>query len=984
MAVDNDNQPGDSAQTGPAGDNLAGATIGATVGATVATEGPLDNSLPVDEEPPLTTVAPTPILTRGRWWRFPPSFRYHLSLETLLYALIILFATFTRFWELDVRTLHHDEGVHAYYSWLLFNGQGYSQEPWKHGPFLYHIQALVFWIFGDSNATARFSTAIFGVLICLLPLGLRRELGRWGTLTATLLLAISPMFLYFSRFLREDIFVAFATLALFVSIVRFLHRPQAGWWYAGMLSLAMLFCTKEVSFFYLALFGGFWLAWLCWQLAPRLLLILGGYAVLALVIFFFTMALYPPPAIPFDTVSGDEIRQYIVNLLMHPVFWAFIVLTVTGIGVYIFAFHEVAAARKAFMVSRGWASADISLPRALFAPYQQPRTVAYATAWLGRHWRVTLTGFGLAFAFYFILFTGFFTDIPQGSVGLFSGLWYWMAQQGVARGNQPWFYYFFMLPLYEPLALAFGTFAGVAILVRAFRYGFSRPRKFVWLPVSQLGKVGRGSPTDGSEDSDDEMDSAVVGPPKSEDPARKEETLVEVEVAMRPAGNAIWPGRRRRENHPYLVRLMLVAWAFGGLAFYTWASEKMPWLTVQVALPFILLAAYQMDSIWSGIEDYFQSGAHREIVLWNFKGKTFFWTLVGGLVFAGFLFYMTLLNLSAVEENLTTSSGRIDWLTLFIPPVIALLFFTALFSFTGVQLAGKVFGAVAFGFLTYFLLHTGFTYSFDHGDVAYEMGVYTQTTPDVLRVVKELDAVSTVLSSQKQVFSSDKRAYPSAVNNLKLLPVLYDDDMRTPLDFYLRDYTNRRRVADFTADNMAGVNLSDYPVIMVADSKQASLSDTEKKTLTDNYVARHYAFQYWFEESQYRNFDNAASVQIAFLTNKASQGVVKNANNEVVVNRGDIMTTELLQRVSGEPGVLDKIYNVNGGNSSLLHLQEAGKSLYQLRNPADLSRLWRYVMFREQFQPLGRREFTLYIKKDIIGTWRAFGDLVDYPISQGQ
>ena len=198
---------------------------------------------------------------------------------------------------------------------------------------------------------------------------MRRELGRWGTLTATFLLAISPMFLYFSRFLREDIFVAFSTLALFVCLVRFVHRPQAVWWYTGMLSLAMLFCTKEVSFFYLALFGGFCLAWLCWQLAPRLLLILGGYAVLAAVVFFLVMWLYPPPAIPFDTVSATKFAITSGNLLIHPVFWSFIILSVVGIGIYFFAFREVASSRRQFMVSRGWASvryfASASFVRAL-------------------------------------------------------------------------------------------------------------------------------------------------------------------------------------------------------------------------------------------------------------------------------------------------------------------------------------------------------------------------------------------------------------------------------------------------------------------------------------------------------------------------------------------------------------------------------------------------------------------------------------------
>lgn len=984
MAVEHDNQPGEDFPDNHTG-NFSAGLGGPKPGAQDLLDDPADLPQAGEEFVEYEVTPPPPVSVR-RWWRIPPSFRYHLSLEMVLYILIIGVAAFLRFYDLDYRALHHDEGVHAYYSWRLFNGQGYDQEPWKHGPFLYHVQALVFWLLGDSQAVARVSTALFGTLILLLPLGLRRELGRWGTLTATFLLAISPMFLYFSRFLREDIFVAFATLALFVCLVRFIHRPQAVWWYAGMLSLAMLFCTKEVSFFYLALFGEFCLAWLCWQLAPRLLLILGGYAVLAGLVFFLVMALYPPPAIPFDTVSGDLIRDYIGQLLTHPVFWSFIILSVVGVTVYFLAFREVAAARRTFLVSRGWAAPEISLGRALFAPYRQPRTVAYATAWLGRHQRVLWIGLGLGFAFYFILFTGFFTNIPQGSVGLFSGLWYWMAQQGVARGNQPWFYYFFMIPLYEPLALLFGTIAGVIILWRAFRFGFSRPRKLVWMPVSDLGRVGHTGAGDASTDMDDELDPAGATLPAKEKkaPGAEEETLVEVEVAIRPAGNDIWPGRRRREDHPYFVRLLLVAWAFGGFAFYTWASEKMPWLTVQVALPFILLAAYSMEHVWSGIEEYFRSGAHRQPALWGVRSRTFLGVFVGGLVAAGFLLYMTLLNLTSAQLNISGTVGRLDWLTLFIPPVIALLFFTALFSFIGLPVAVRAGAAVLFGFLVYFLLHTGFTYAFDHGDVALEMGVYTQTAPDLYRTVQELDKVSTVVSANKLLLPNSEVSGPTKVDNLKLLPVLYDDDLRTPLDYYLRNYTNHRRVPDYTTSITNSLSLTDYPVILVADSKASTLSDAQKQTLADNYVAQHLAFQYWFEESQYRDFDRSVSIQIQELTNKPAAATVKDATNQVVVNKGETLTLELLQKLAGEPGVLDRVYNANGGNSSLLHLQQAGKSLYQLTNPGDFARLWRYVMFREQFQPLGQRQFTLYVKKDIIGIWRQYGDLVPFPISRPQ
>ena len=142
--------------------------------------------------------------------------------------------------------------------------------------------------------------------------------------------------------------------------------------------------------------------------------------------------------------------------------------------------------------------------------------------------------------------------------------------------------------------------------------------------------------------------------------------------------------------------------------------------------------------------------------------------------------------------------------------------------------------------------------------------------------------------------------------------------------------------------------------------------------------------RYWFNESQYRDFDQSASIQMQNLQDKPAAATIKDATNAVAVTKGEIMTTDLLQKLAGEPGVLDKVYNANGGNSSLLHLQKAGKSLYQLTNPGDLSRLWRYVMFREQFQPLGQRQFTLYVKKDIIGIWRQYADLVPFPISRPQ
>src|SRR5688572_9946184 len=47
-----------------------------------------------------------------------------ITWESLAYLLLIVAAALTRFWDLGSRALHHDESLHAYYSWLFATGEG--------------------------------------------------------------------------------------------------------------------------------------------------------------------------------------------------------------------------------------------------------------------------------------------------------------------------------------------------------------------------------------------------------------------------------------------------------------------------------------------------------------------------------------------------------------------------------------------------------------------------------------------------------------------------------------------------------------------------------------------------------------------------------------------------------------------------------------------------------------------------------------------
>ncbi|MGH2481606.1 MAG: hypothetical protein ACRDHW_18290, partial [Ktedonobacteraceae bacterium] len=53
---------------------------------------------------------------------------------------------------------------------------------------------------------------------------------------------------------------------------------------------------------------------------------------------------------------------------------------------------------------------------------------------------------------------------------IWQGLYYWLQQQNVARGGQPWYYYFLLIPLYEQIGVVFGLAGIVYSLVKPTRF----------------------------------------------------------------------------------------------------------------------------------------------------------------------------------------------------------------------------------------------------------------------------------------------------------------------------------------------------------------------------------------------------------------------------------------------------------------------------------------------------------------------------------
>ena len=80
---------------------------------------------------------------------------FPLNLETLLVILLVVTALVSRFYDLGARAISHDETNHYVPAYSLYSGNGYQYDPMTHGPLQFHMMALSFSLFGDSDFTGR-------------------------------------------------------------------------------------------------------------------------------------------------------------------------------------------------------------------------------------------------------------------------------------------------------------------------------------------------------------------------------------------------------------------------------------------------------------------------------------------------------------------------------------------------------------------------------------------------------------------------------------------------------------------------------------------------------------------------------------------------------------------------------------------------------------------------------------------------------------
>jgi len=235
-----------------------------------------------------------------------------LDMERVAYLALFILAIVSRFWDLGARVMSHDESLHTRYSWGLYRGDGFQHTPLMHGPVLFHMVALSYLLFGDSDFSARIYPALLGVLIVMFPLFLRRWLGKWGALSASFMFLISPMILYYSRYIREDMPAIMGALIMVFAIWRYIENRQFKYLVWLAFGQFYLFASKEVSFIYVAIFGSFLTCYFVYRLlgskwnSRRLYLAFGTLIIVTLLILAALGTVLVSAGAVSEVVSGTQ------------------------------------------------------------------------------------------------------------------------------------------------------------------------------------------------------------------------------------------------------------------------------------------------------------------------------------------------------------------------------------------------------------------------------------------------------------------------------------------------------------------------------------------------------------------------------------------------------------------------------------------------------------------------------------------------------
>lgn len=236
--------------------------------------------------------------------------------ETVYFFCIILVGLLLRWINLDARPYHHDESLHAVYgAYNYFSPDTlyYKYTALLHGPLMYRLIPYFYEIFGTNLLSARILITLIGSIFLFVPILFRSKISKNNFLLLTTVVCISPLFVYYSRFLREDFLVLSTMIGMTYAITVAQSKFKAGLFF---IFLSLHYCIKENVFITMALLLGF-------------------------LIYDFALSVY--------TQKTSALKKVAINLKENAIY-AIIGL---GIAIFIFCYYYSAQFRNPELILNG-------------------------------------------------------------------------------------------------------------------------------------------------------------------------------------------------------------------------------------------------------------------------------------------------------------------------------------------------------------------------------------------------------------------------------------------------------------------------------------------------------------------------------------------------------------------------------------------------------------------------------------------------------
>src|SRR5438552_10972407 len=153
---------------------------------------------------------------------------------------------------LDVRPMHNDEAVNAIKFGRLWEQGAYKYDPNEHhGPTLYYATVALAQLTGApdfehcTEKRRRVLTLLVGLGTILLSPLIADGLGRKGTIWAAVFTAVSPSFVFYSRYYIHEMLLVFFAFLTLAAGWRYWRTRKIGWVLLAGAGLGMMHATKE-------------------------------------------------------------------------------------------------------------------------------------------------------------------------------------------------------------------------------------------------------------------------------------------------------------------------------------------------------------------------------------------------------------------------------------------------------------------------------------------------------------------------------------------------------------------------------------------------------------------------------------------------------------------------------------------------------------------------------------------------------------------